>query len=340
MPITSAAIIGGSSLIGGIMGGSQSSSDREAANQARAQALKAFLQINVPDPQKQKIIFQKYQSTGQLDPQLEQAFNQSQTALNNVQVDPRLKAAQMGALSKMQNIGDSNGLDAEAQAQTTQALNQANTNEQGNRNAIVQNYAQRGLGGSGASLAAQLSADQQQANTSANAGVLAASGAQSRALQAMQNSATLAGNMSSTDYNQQSQKAQAADAINKFNTQNQQQVANQNVLTSNQAQAANLTNKQAISNANVGVTNQNMLNDQAQVQQGFDNQTKQAAGESGQYGNVAAGNVGNANATANQWAGIANSIGQGAAAYGIYKNNQAKTTPDDSTDEDPTKETP
>ena len=329
MPLTSAAVIGGSSILGGLIGNSSASGDRDAANAARSQALQAFLSIHVPSVAQQKIIMAKYASTGQLDPQLQQAFNQSQTALNNVQVDPNYKAAQMGALSKLQNISSNNGQDAQSQASLTDAMNQANTNEQGNRGSIIQNFAQRGIGGSGAELAAQLSADQQSANTSAIAGVNANAAAQSRALQALTQGSSLAGNMSSTDYNQQAAKAAATDAINRFNTQNSQNVSNSNASTSNSAQAANLANSQAVSNANVGVTNQNLLNDQQVTQQNYQNQTSQAAGESGQYGNVANQNTANANATAGMWGGITAGIGQGAAAYGQYANGQKDKTPVD-----------
>jgi hypothetical protein len=331
MPLTSAAVIGGSSILGGLIGNSAASGDRDAANAARQQALQAFLSIHVPSVAQQKIIMAKYASTGQLDPKLEQAFNQSQTALNNVSVDPSYKAAQQSALAKLGNIASNNGQDAQSQASMTDAMNQANTNEQGNRNAILMNAAQRGIGGSGATLAAQLNADQQSANTSAVAGVNANAAAQSRALQALTQGSSLAGNMSATDYSQQAAKAAATDAINRFNTQNSQGVSNSNASTSNAAQAANLANSQSVANSNVGVTNANLLNDQSIVQQNYQNQLSQAAGESGQYGAVANQNNTNANQTAAMWGGITAGIGQGAAAYGQYANGQKKNadgTPD------------
>lgn len=340
MPITSAAIIGGSSLLSGVIGGAASSGDRSAADAARQNALQQFLDIDVPDPAQQKVILQKFQSTGQLDPQLEKAFNQSQTELNNVQVDPSTRAAQMSALAKMQDISNSNGMDAQARATNQQAINTSNTNAKGQRDAIMQNFAQRGEGGSGAQLQAQLLASQQDANSSSSQGLQAAASAQQRALQALSSGATLAGNINSTDYSQAAQKAQAQDAINRFNTANSQTVANSNVGTLNSAAASNLAANQSIANANTGIANQQETQNVGTVQQNFQNQMNKAAGASGQYGNVATQDTNNANATAGQWAGIGSAVAQGAAAYGAFSNAQKKanagstTVDDNSTDEE------
>ncbi len=50
----------------------------------------------------------------------------------------------------------------------------------------------------------------------------------------------LGGQMRSQDFGEQSSKAQAQDAISRFNAANSQSVQGQNVATKNTAQAANL----------------------------------------------------------------------------------------------------
>lgn len=325
MPVTAGIIA--APIIMGAIGNAQASGDRASANAARQQALQQFLSIHVPDPAQQKLIFQRYQQTGQLDPALERDFQQSQTQLASIQQDPSTRAAQMAALSKMSDISDSNGMDAQAKAQTQQAINQANTNAQGQRGAIVQNYAQRGVGGAGAELAAQLQASQGDANQAANVGLQASANSQQRALQAMASGASLAGTIGSQDYSKAAQAAQAQDAINRFNSANSQNVAGANTSRMNDAQKYNVTEGQNISNQNTGVSNTEQEKNQGLQQQKFNDQVILAQGASGQLGNVASGDTANANATANQWAGIGSAIGQAGGAYAQSANNKKATNP-------------
>lgn len=65
----------------------------------------------------------------------------------------------------------------------------------------------------------------------------------------------LGGTMRAQDFSEDSAKAQAKDAISKFNAANTQNVQASNIADRNQAQATNLQNKQTIAAQNVTLRN-------------------------------------------------------------------------------------
>lgn len=329
MGAAGAAIIGGS-VISGMMG-QQAASEAEAqAMQARQQALTNYLAVHVPDPAEQKAIYQKYMSTGQLDPQMEQAVNQEATKLASINLDPSSREAEMQALSKLQQISAEGGLDAQAKQKEYEAMNTANANEAGQQGAIMQNFAARGIGGSGAQLAAELSADQGSANRAASQGQQSASDAEQRALSALTQSASLGSSINNQDYNQAAQKAQAQDAINRFNTQNQQSVNNTNTGIFNTAQTTNLANQQSLANKNIDVTNKQTDQNIGAVQTGFENELQKASGEANALNGVANQANLQGQTAANTWANIGNAIGQGGAAIAKYSNGNSGSGSNDS----------
>lgn len=328
MPLTVGAIAGGANLISGLFGQSQAASQRAQALAAQQAALQKFLDANVPDPAQQQVIMQKFQSTGQLDPQMEAAINQQSSAMNGVSLNADSMAAENSALSKLADITSNNGMDAQEKDQAQQLINNENSNTQGAVGAILQNANARGVGGSGASLAAELAAQQNSANNANSNAMGIQAQASQRALSALAQQGSQASNITNQNAALDTNKAAATDAINKFNTANQQNVANTNVQTQNQAQATNLANQQAIANSNTQLTNQQEMYNKQLIQQQYEDKLQQAAGASGQYQNQAAGLNTQANATAGMWSGIGNAVSQGVAAG--YKYNNSKDDSDDS----------
>lgn len=177
------------------------------------------------------------------------------SAMESVSTDPRLQAAQMTALQGLQDRSQS-GYDATDRAAMAEAQMAAARQEQGQRGAIMQNMQSRGMGGSGAELAAQLANQQGSANRmSATAGNIASEGRQ-RALQAMMQSGQMAGQMQGADFNRQAQIAQARDQISQFNTNNNNKVQAQNNAMINQARMANQQGRQGVASGNVQGQNQ------------------------------------------------------------------------------------
>ena len=225
------------------------------------------------------------------------------SAFSNISVDPRLKDMQMGSISALDDIIKGGGLNDQDRANLARIQSETAQADRGRREAILQNLGARGMSGSGQELLAQLSSSQAASDRSSQAGLDVAGQAQARALQAIQNQGTMAGNLRSQDYGEQQQLAAAKDAISKFNAGNsmagnlanaasqnqfalQQANMNQNAQQFNagaQTDAAKYAqaNKQDIANQNVGVRNETQQRRDALPQQNFANQNTIAAGKAG-----------------------------------------------------------
>lgn len=307
------------SMIGGGAAQIATNNANSAALGFSKDAIQQYLNAAIPDPQEQALALQKYQQTGQLDPRLEQAVSLANTQLSNVHTDPGLQGAQMNALNQLQQEGLQGGLTLQDQATLQQQENNSATQARGQIGAIQDRMQQQGMGGSGLGLQAQLAAAQGQNQTNSQNSLQAASDARSRAMQAIGQSGQLAGQMAGTQYQQQANVANAQDAINRFNTTNQQNVGNSNVATQNQAQQYNLNLGQQISNANTNIANQQQQDNKDLYQQQFQNQMQQAQGVAGADQNMANAYTHNGAVQAAGWTGMGHAVNQGLNAYGQYQ---------------------
>ncbi len=139
------------------------------------------------------------------------------SAMGGVNADPRMVAAQRSVLSRLMQEGNASGLGLQDRVALSEAQGQVGRQERGSREAILQSMSQRGMGGSGAELAAALTNQQGSADRSASVGARAAADARGRQLAALSQSGEMAGTVRGQDFGEQSEKAQAADAIAKFN---------------------------------------------------------------------------------------------------------------------------
>lgn len=135
-----------------------------------------------------------------------------------VQSDPQLRAMQMQALGKLQQVSDSGGLTLEDQAALSKIGNRTARHEASGRNAITNNMDARGIGGSGAELALMLGNNQESAQRMSEEGADTAGRAERRALDAMMRGGQMAGDMSGRDFDQRLRTGQARDEINRWNT--------------------------------------------------------------------------------------------------------------------------
>ncbi len=244
----------GLETLGSIIGNIAGSGDRKKADALKQSALDNISGLKLPQLEQLKIQMEELRSQGELTPEMEATITQQMSEMGNVSTDPRLKDAQMAALTKMMGMSEG-GLSAQDRLR----LNDTRRTIAGDTHAadeqILQQMAQRGAGGSGAELAARIMSSQGQADRAARAGDEIAAQANAQALQAMMNSGTMGGQIREQDFGEQARKAEAADAVNRFNAANQQQVVSRNTSARNDAQGANLTSKQRIADANVGTHN-------------------------------------------------------------------------------------
>jgi hypothetical protein len=308
-------------VVAGLMGQSAAAKDKRDAKKYMNEAAAEILKVMPPDPESQKVFFEQFRSAGILTPELEKALPEVQSEMSKVSTDPRLKDAQMSALQKLQRTAEG-GLDVGDKASLQAVKDQATQQEKSQRQAILQNMAARGMAGSGAELASQMSAQQGAADRNARGGLEVAAQAQRRALEAAMQSGQLGGQIRGQDFEEQAQKARAVDAIRQFNAANSISMQQRNVDRNNNAQAANLGNAQDISNRNTG-----SLNQQKQINAGVSQQAYQNAMQKAQavaaaktaQGQQAAQQAQN---TANQYAQGGSAIGQGVNAYANYSNSQ------------------
>jgi hypothetical protein len=282
-----AAAGAGASAVGAIGNyfAQKSAADRAAALQD--QNLQNWIKIHIPDPAEQKLALQQFVQQGTLDPKLEQAIKANPSQFQNIITDQKYKDAQNQALSELQDIGNSGGMRLQDKEKLQEAQQSSNDKERGDRLAIDQSMANRGMGGSGFAAAAQLGAQQSGADRNAQSSLSAAASAQDRALQSIMGAGNMATQYQNQQFNQDAQKATAADKINLFNTENAQGVQQRNIGSQNAAMSANLAAKQKVADENTQLSNfQQQYNNQLQQQQ-FDNETKKAAGMGGNYNALA-----------------------------------------------------
>lgn len=251
-------------------------------NQAALEAVK-----NVPLPVLREYYPELYKQVVTLNPELETAVDLGPSAMEGVSTDPSLRQAQLKALETLQEIGDAGGRDAKFLADASRLENDINTNLQGQQGAIMQNMATRGMSGGMSELVSRNMAAQNASNQQAQMAMDLNAQAQQRALDAIMQSGQLGGQMQAQDFSQQAQKAQAKDAISRFNAQNQQQVISNNVNAKNNAQTWNANTAQNTANQNVGVGNEAKQYNLGLAQQNFNNQMAKATGVANQYNNIA-----------------------------------------------------
>lgn len=327
-PITASLIASfAAPAVGGVLGNIFGSDDQDKAEAARKSALDAILGIKVPGIEEQKLNLEKYQSAGNLTPEMQTAIEMGKSRMEGIQVDPRLKDAQMGALKDLAQVG-SGGMTAIQRAELEENRRNALAASNAQSQAVLQNMAARGVGGSGAELAARLSAGQNAANQMAASGDRLQAMAMQNALDAKARAAALGGQMRTQEFGEQADIARAADAINQFNVRNRQAVSDSNVQAKNAAQQFNLGNKQQLMNSNTGLSNQQQTHNKGLYQQQFNNRLAQGQSAAGQYGQM--GNYYNdqAGATRGMWAGIGSAVGQGAGSYGAYAQGQQRSAQD------------
>lgn len=317
LPLAPIIASGAISTIGSLMGGRQAKKSAQAAADAAARAEAMYANIKLPSVEEQQVLLQRFLSEGNYDPEMMEALGLGPSAMEGVSADQRALDAQAETLEGMQQIAKG-GLTESDLAAARQLQRQTDSNDMARRKSILNQMAQRGTLGSGMELAAQLQSAQDSTQTQADNTDKLIQQAQARALEGLSRTGSLAEQMRYQDFNEQSQKAQARDVINKFNTNNRQDVANQNTANNNNAQLRNLDNRQSIGNMNVNLSNSEQRDNKGLIQNNFNNQmrlTDAKAGRAVSTGNAQAGVHGaNAQNIGAITSGLASTLG-GVAGY-------------------------
>jgi hypothetical protein len=197
-----------------------------------------------------------YKVVGQYAPQLAPLIREADpTLVKNTAEGKEGRQAQMDALKKMKIVA-SGGADPLLSGALDQAANRSQIESQSREGSILQDFARRGMMGSGQELAAKLASQQGAMSESANASRQAAIESYKNRLQALRDSASLGGDISRDEFNQQSRNADIINSFNQRLSANAQANANMNTGILNDAQYKNLMNKQDIANKNTASTNE------------------------------------------------------------------------------------
>jgi hypothetical protein len=128
----------------------------------------------------------------------------------------------------------------------------------------------------------------------------------------------MAGDMRSQDFSEQSAKAQAADAIERFNTANRQNVAGANTNRMNRSQEMNLEAKQNLMNSNTNLNNQEQIHNKQIIVDDYNRRMARAKAIADLKGGNATASQARSDAKDKQWsgtmqgaAGVAGTIGAG-----------------------------
>lgn len=184
------------------------------------------------------------------------------------------REAQREALSRMR--AQASGNDPLADAELADVLSKAAVANRGRTAAIREDFARRGQGGGMAEMLAQLVGTQQANEQAADGARASFIEAQRRKLQAMRDSASLAGQIGDDEYRLERGNNDLINGYNQRFAARKQEWANNGANVRNDAQRVNLTNAQDVANRNTTtrnsftVANRERENDLAQ--RGYDNE--------------------------------------------------------------------
>ena len=254
-----AAGMAGAQMAGSLYGSHKAKKSADAAREMeskfRERALAELMKLNIPEIEAQKIILETPQLVYDYVPQLEQEMQDLSSQMGDIEVDPRLREAQMAALGGLEERAEG-GLTPEDAAQIASIRRQTGGQAQAQDASILQSMAQRGMSGSGAELASRLQSGQASAQrASEESDRLAAMNYQAK-MAALSQMGNVAGNIRGQEFGEQERVASAADLIAKFNQQNRASMQQRNVGAQNVAGRESAQQKQSHEYARAGLRGQ------------------------------------------------------------------------------------
>lgn len=241
-------------IVTGIIGNHISSGDRGNAEASAQAALQALMSAGYPPDTSKALVLEQFKQAGILTPEAEQSIMMGPSKVAGITEDPALRDSQMSALELLSQRA-TGGLNPEDRAKLNEIRNQLATEQNAKQQQIVQQFQMRGMGGSGAELAAALSSSQAGANQASQEGDRLAAMASQNALEAATRSGQLGGQVRSQDFDVNKTRSSAEDEMNRFNIQNQVAQQQRNVAARNRSGELNLGNQQDVMNKNTGMYN-------------------------------------------------------------------------------------
>lgn len=274
-------MLGPALIAGATVAGSLLNKPKDKMSPFLQAALDEISKVQVPTPEALQVKLQQYVQQGIITPEDAEASLIEMNAYDGLSPNAQARGAQMSALQGLQEKIDAGGLTDVDRSRIQQTLDNVNNDQRGQQLSIMEDARRRGTSGSGVELANRLMSQQSAASMAGRQGMDIAALAEQAKMEAMKQAATLGGQIETNDWNQQSQKAAAQNAINQFNATNQQQITMQNIAARNAAQATNLAQKQNIADMNTQGENQNRIRNSELIQQNYTNKMNKAQAVAG-----------------------------------------------------------
>ena len=209
----------------------------------------------------------QYQMRGELIPALLQAAQAGPSAYTQEQISAVPMSTMQQALAQETAIANAKGMTPQEQAAIAQAEEAVNTNLAGQRGAISQDFAQRGVPQSLISAALQNATAGQGAQQEYENALQAQGQAAGQGITALQNEGALAGQMYAQQAGQENAVAAAQNALNQFNAANTQQAGLANQANTQAANTYNTTTKQNLANQNTSGAIQRQIQNEVEAPQ-------------------------------------------------------------------------
>lgn len=265
LPIIGAGVAGLGGIIGELLGGANRAEAERILNEARDE----FGRLDIPRLREL--------AAEQLGP----------SAMEGVTEDVDYQAAMRGALGRMRELDESQGMTAVDRASMAEGLDAANRSARANRAMVSRRFGQ----GSGAGLATALQGSSDAAERANTVGMDSAAEAQRRYWQNVQNRFQAGRAATTDDYNRKADRAHASDAVNRWNASSRMDTARGN---------------NAVRQAN------------------YDNAYRKAAGQADLAQAQAAQKTGQADRIGNIGAGVGNAVNMGLNAYDAWDRRDKK----------------
>lgn len=255
------------------------------AEEALRQAMAQIQAVKTPTSADMQLSpLQQYTNMGDLQAALIDATSTGASAYDNQNLSTVPFETMQKVLGRQMQIADAQGMTPQEQAKIAQAEQAMGRNIAGQRGAIAQDFAGRGIPASLIAAVLQNQSVGQEAQQGYMNALQAQSAASDRGLSALQGSGQLAGQM----YGQQSQQANtvaaAQNALNQFNAANTQQANLANQGAKMAANTYNTQTNQNVGNMNVGGKNQAQYQNQVMAPQQAAGLALQKAGLVGNMG--------------------------------------------------------
>lgn len=303
------ALIGG--VVGGVAGGI-GGTGVDQANTRRENTINEYMMqlqnLDMPRYEDLKRTFERYAAGAPLTPQELTSLQDVDSEITKIHQDKAAKTAQLEALAGLK-ARSRGGLTLQDKADLMQAQREIDRQQSGTQKAIMSNMAARGQSGSGAELAARLSAGQAGAQQASQNALNIAAQSRTGAIQALKDSAQMGRQMGQDQLDFDAMKAKAADETRRSNLERLQASMQYNVGAQNTAKLANFNRANNISDSNVQLGNKEQSDNKDLLMQDYNNQVNRLNGQYQLKRAKADEGVANAQNQADGIGGMLNSVG-------------------------------